>query len=199
MPPPPLPPSRDRDYRDRDRDREDRDGHHERESRSARHHRGHDDYDSRGRHSSRDYARDRDYKDKDYHKSKDDKDVVDAELMTKINVAVAAKMADNVLASKYFHANLDALLDKLHDENPHGRALAYLVTRALLNRLTGEHRIEAGHRVLRCMNLDTLEGMGEFMKGVEDVGNVSAIFTTGSDSHLTHLISSSVMLLSALQ
>ena len=132
-------------------------------------------------------------------KSKDDKDVVDAELMTKINVAVAAKMADNVLASNYFHANLDALLEKLHDENPHGRALAYLVTRALLNRLTGEHRIEAGHRVLRCMNLDTLEGMGEFMKGVEDVGNVSAVFTGGSDSHLTHLISSSVMLLSALQ
>ncbi len=108
-------------------------------------------------------------------KSKDDKDNFDAELMTKINVAVAAKMADNILASNYFRADFDALLDKLHDENPHGRALAYLVARALLNRLSGEQRIDAGHRVLRSMNLDTLEGMGDFMKGVEDVGNVSAI------------------------
>ncbi|RPD60690.1 hypothetical protein L227DRAFT_501246 [Lentinus tigrinus ALCF2SS1-6] len=104
-------------------------------------------------------------------KNKDDKESIDAELMTKINVAVAAKVADNILASNYYQANFDALLEKLHDENQHGRALAYLVSRALLNRLTGEQRIEAGHRVLRSMNLHTLEGMGDFMKGVEDVGN----------------------------
>ncbi|TFK83295.1 hypothetical protein K466DRAFT_498737 [Polyporus arcularius HHB13444] len=113
-------------------------------------------------------------------KSKDDKDNFDAELMTKINVAVAAKMADNILASNYFRADFDALLDKLHDENPHGRALAYLVARALLNRLSGEQRVDAGHRVLRSMNLDTLEGMGDFMKGVEDVGNFLSDASVGT-------------------
>ena len=64
------------------------------------------------------------------------------------------------------------MLEKLHDENAHGRALAYLVTRALLNRLSGEQRIEAGHRVLQAMKLDTLEGMGDLMRGSEDASAV---------------------------
>ncbi|KAI0712775.1 armadillo-type protein [Cerioporus squamosus] len=133
-------------------------------------------------------------------KNKDDKDSIDLGVMTKINVAVAAKVADNILASNYFHADFGALLDKLHDENPHGRALAYLITRALLNRLTGEQRIEAGHRVLRSMKLDTLEGMGDFMKGVEDVGNFlsdasvgTAIVSKPSSQNTLHRLQVSVL------
>ncbi|TBU55148.1 armadillo-type protein [Dichomitus squalens] len=99
-----------------------------------------------------------------------DKEGSDPQLLTKINLAVAAKIADNILASNYFRAHLDLLLTKLRDENSHARALSYLVTRALLSRLSDEQRIDAGHRVLDAMQLDTLEGMGDFMHGIVDVG-----------------------------
>ena len=120
------------------------------------------------------------------------KDSTEAELMPKINIAVAAKIAgsfsvlsksrymhaedgitDNILASNYFQAHLTTLLEKLHDENAHGRALAYLVTRALLNRLSGDQRIEAGHRVLKAMNLDSLEELGDSLREAQDVATVS--------------------------
>ncbi|KAI0742763.1 hypothetical protein C8Q80DRAFT_1221194 [Daedaleopsis nitida] len=95
----------------------------------------------------------------------------DVELLRRVNLAVAAKIADNILASNYFQANFDALLERLHGENPHARTMAYLVVRALLSRLGGEQRVDAGLNVLESMKLDTLEGMGDFMRGVEDVGN----------------------------
>ncbi|THG94455.1 hypothetical protein EW026_g7029 [Hermanssonia centrifuga] len=64
---------RDRDHGKEHRDRDvDRDSHHERESRSSRHHRGHDDYESHARRSSRDYTKDRDHaKSKDGEKDRD--------------------------------------------------------------------------------------------------------------------------------
>ena len=82
-------------------------------------------------------------------------------------------ITDNILASNYFQAHLTMLLEKLHDENAHGRALAYLVTRALLNRLSGDQRIEAGHRVLKAMNLDSLEELGDSLREAQDVATVS--------------------------
>lgn len=123
-------------------------------------------------------------------KDGDNNEGIDVALSPKVNLAVAAKIAgrpslsflrrplltrlsDNILASNFFKENFHGLLERLCDENPHGRALAYLVTRALLNRLSGEQRVEAGHRVLEAMQLATLEGMGDFMRGVEDVGSVS--------------------------
>lgn len=63
-------------------------------------------------------------------------------------------------------------MEKLKDENPHARALAYLTTRALLSRLSGEHLIDAAHAVLRITGLETLDGMGYFMRGVNDLGVV---------------------------
>ena len=75
--------------------------------------------------------------------------------------------------SNYFEAHLELLSQKLQDENPHGRTFAYLIARALLGRLTGDQRIEAGHRVLRAMKLGSLEGVGESMRGTDDVGAVS--------------------------
>ncbi|PIL25975.1 hypothetical protein GSI_11729 [Ganoderma sinense ZZ0214-1] len=109
-----------------------------------------------------------------------DKDGVDPELLTKINLAVAAKIADNILVSNYFSAHLDLLLVKLGDDNPHGRALSYLITRALLARLSGDQRVDAGHRVLNAMKLTTLEGMGDFMRGIVDVGQFLDDASVGS-------------------
>ncbi|KAI1789700.1 hypothetical protein LXA43DRAFT_1019967 [Ganoderma leucocontextum] len=129
-----------------------------------------------------------------------DKEGADPELLTKINLAVAAKIADNILASNYFSAHLDLLLARLSDENPHGRALSYLVTRALLARLSGEQRIDAGHRVLAAMKLTTLEGMGDFMRGIVDVGQFlddvsvgSAVVLKPSSQNTLHRLQVSVL------
>ncbi|KAI0776755.1 hypothetical protein BD413DRAFT_469201 [Trametes elegans] len=104
-------------------------------------------------------------------KDKDgDKDSMDVALLTKINLAVAAKIADNLLASNYLQEDLAKVLEKLHDENHHGRALVYLVARAFLARVGAEQRIDTARSILRAMKLETLEGMGDFMRGVEDVG-----------------------------
>ncbi|KAI8990419.1 armadillo-type protein [Trametes punicea] len=96
---------------------------------------------------------------------------MDVALMTRINLAVAAKIADNILASNYFQQHLDSILAKLHDEDPHARSLVYLISRALLSRIGGEQRIDTAHYILRAMQLETLEGMGDFMHGVNDVSS----------------------------
>lgn len=93
---------------------------------------------------------------------------------------LADECADNILASNYFRAHLDLLLARLSDENPHSRALAYLSTRALLARLSSEQRIDVGHCVLEAMELTTLEGMGDFMRGIVDVGQFLDDASVGS-------------------
>ncbi|KAI0632952.1 hypothetical protein C8Q77DRAFT_1120632 [Trametes polyzona] len=114
-------------------------------------------------------------------KDKDgEKESLNVGLLTRINLAVAAKIADNVLASNYFQQHLDRLLEKLHDENHHARALVYLVTRALLGRVGGEQRVETARRVLQAMQLDTLEGMGDFMRGVDDIATFLDDASVGS-------------------
>lgn len=80
--------------------------------------------------------------------------------------------ADNILASNNYSHLFELLMGKLKDENPHGRALAYLTTRALLSRLSGEHQIDAAHAILGIAGLETLDGMGDFMRGVNDLGVV---------------------------
>ncbi|KAH9921142.1 uncharacterized protein B0H18DRAFT_1086220 [Fomitopsis serialis] len=78
-------------------------------------------------------------------------------------------VTDNILASNNYSHLLGLLLGKLQDANAHARALAYLTARALLSRLSGEHQIDAAHAILRATGLETLEGMGEFMRGVNDL------------------------------
>ncbi|OBZ74951.1 U3 small nucleolar RNA-associated protein 10 [Grifola frondosa] len=90
-------------------------------------------------------------------------------LLTKINMALASKISDNILASNSYLDHFEALLAKLHDANHFARNLSYLILRALLNRLSGEHRIDAAHRALEAMKLDSLEGMGDFMKDVDNL------------------------------
>ena len=68
-------------------------------------------------------------------------------------------------------------MEKLKDENPHARVLAYLTARALLSRLSGEHLIDAAHAILRTSGLESLDGMGDFMRGVNDLGVVGVSFT----------------------
>ncbi|KAI0354312.1 hypothetical protein OH77DRAFT_530067 [Trametes cingulata] len=132
-----------------------------------------------------------------------DKENVNVALLTKMNLAVAAKIADNILSSNYFQQHLDTILEKLHDENHHARALVYLIARALLGRIGGEQRIDTAVRVLEAMQLTSLEGMGDFMRGVDDVSNFlndtsvgSAVVLKPSSSNTLHRLQ--IALLSAL-
>ena len=62
---------------------------------------------------------------------------------------------------------LTSILRKLQDVKPHSRALAFLICRALLSRLSGEQLIDVSIRVLDAMEVKSLQGMGDFMKGTE--------------------------------
>lgn len=82
-----------------------------------------------------------------------------------------------VAASNYYQQHLDSLLAKLRDDNHHARALVYLVARVLFSRVGGEQRVDTAYRVLHAMQLETLEGMGDFMRGIDDVAVVSLLTT----------------------
>ncbi|KAI0628514.1 hypothetical protein C8Q77DRAFT_1244640, partial [Trametes polyzona] len=148
-------------------------------------------------------------------KDKDgEKESLNVGLLTRINLAVAAKIAGTSDSSpfRYYVAKAafqitssrrttstgpwDRLLEKLHDENHHARALVYLVTCALLGRVGGEQRVETARRVLQVMRLDTLKGMGDFMRGVDDI---AAFLNDASVGSAVVLKPSSVNTLDRLQ
>ncbi|KAH9837712.1 armadillo-type protein [Rhodofomes roseus] len=91
------------------------------------------------------------------------------ERLARVDLALSAKMADNILASNNYSHLFGLLMWKLQDPNPHARSLAYLTARALLSRLSGEHQIDAAHAIIRATGLESLEGMGEFMRTVTDL------------------------------
>ncbi|THU93396.1 hypothetical protein K435DRAFT_779869 [Dendrothele bispora CBS 962.96] len=71
------------------------------------------------------------------------------EKMAKMNLAISAKMAENVLASNNYRVHLDIVLLKAKDsKNAHACLFGLLILRALLERLSGEHQVEVGHRIL---------------------------------------------------
>ncbi|KAF7321073.1 U3 small nucleolar RNA-associated protein 10 [Mycena chlorophos] len=76
--------------------------------------------------------------------------------MEKINEAVVAKLAENIMASNQFSAHLNAFVRKLQDSDPHVRVLAFLVVRALLVRLEGRHQIDAANQALEALNVQQL-------------------------------------------
>jgi len=77
---------------------------------------------------------------------------------------------ENILISNDYPAHLDALLGKLGDSNAHGRVLGYLVTRALLDRLSGENQTDTAHRILQAMELEQLTGL---LNSPDDFNDVS--------------------------
>ncbi|KAG6822315.1 hypothetical protein H0H92_014349, partial [Tricholoma furcatifolium] len=93
------------------------------------------------------------------------KDVSDAvEKMSSINVAFSSLIAPH----------LETLITKLKDENSHTKALGYLIAYALLSQLSGEHQIEAGHKVLDVIDVAELDGMEDF-PGEAVVGSNSQV------------------------
>jgi U3 small nucleolar RNA-associated protein 10 len=89
-------------------------------------------------------------------------------------VKLPAKCAiETIFASNEHTKRFESLLLKLSDPDPHARNLAYLVTRALCGRVTGENQIDTAQRVLDALALTTLEGMDGFLKGADTLHEVS--------------------------
>lgn len=79
-------------------------------------------------------------------------------------------MSDN------YAAHFDVLVAKLQDNNPHSRILSNLVARALLGQLSGEHQLEAAHRVLNVTGIDQLAELEDLPSGTENLSDVRASF-----------------------
>ena len=81
------------------------------------------------------------------------------------------------MASNSFQHHFDMILAKLQDSNPYSQVLAYLVARALLSRLSGEHQIDAARRILEAMQIESLGEMGAFMNDVSNLEVVSKLLS----------------------
>lgn len=66
----------------------------------------------------------------------------------------------------------DFVLGVLKDANHNARVLGYLVMRALLGRLSGQHQLIAAQRAIQAMAIETLSGMEDFMRGS---GNLQSV------------------------
>lgn len=88
-------------------------------------------------------------------------------VMRKINLAVASRMAGTILVSNKHGKLFDSLLLKLSNPDPHTRNLGYLIARVLLVILSGENQVNAAQRVLDVMAITTLEDFGGFVKGTD--------------------------------
>ena len=72
---------------------------------------------------------------------------------------------DNIMLSENPSDHIDFVLSVLNDANPNARALGYLVTRALLGKLSGHHQLRVAQRAVQALAIETLSGMEDFMKG----------------------------------
>lgn len=64
-----------------------------------------------------------------------------------------------MLVSNHLFDHLSVLLSTLQSTDPHARALGYIVTRALLSKLSGEHQVNAARKVLETMKLEEIGGI----------------------------------------
>lgn len=78
-------------------------------------------------------------------------------------------MIDNIILSEKPLDHIDFILGVLRSENHNGRTLGYLVVRALLGRLSGQHQLDVAQRTVQAMAIETLSGMEDFMKGSGDL------------------------------
>ncbi|KAG1896221.1 uncharacterized protein F5891DRAFT_1054817 [Suillus fuscotomentosus] len=86
---------------------------------------------------------------------------VDMEKICQANLDVAAKIAENILASNDSSSDISLILLKLHDPLPHGRALAYLVVRVLLLSTSCGQQVDIALQVLAAMKLHSVDGFGD--------------------------------------
>ncbi|THH26927.1 hypothetical protein EUX98_g7265 [Antrodiella citrinella] len=101
----------------------------------------------------------------------------------KLNLAIAGKIAENIVTSESFPGHLDTFLRKLQSDDIYIRALAYLVLRDVLGRLSGELQTSAGFKVVQAIGVVSLADMCDLFSGVE---NVSALLDDASLAHVVY-------------
>jgi len=79
---------------------------------------------------------------------------------------------DNIMLSESASEHIDFVLDVLKDTNQNGVALGYLVTRALLGKLSGRHQLSVAQHAIQAMGIETLSGMEDFIKGSDNLQSV---------------------------
>ena len=85
--------------------------------------------------------------------------------------------SENILMSNSYAAHFDALIAKLRDINAYSRNLGYLVTGALLGQLSGEHQLEAAHRVLDVIGIEQLAGIEDLPSRSDGLFEVRCIYS----------------------
>ncbi|KAG2363636.1 hypothetical protein BDR07DRAFT_1471237 [Suillus spraguei] len=88
---------------------------------------------------------------------------VDIEKIYQVNLDVAAKIAENILASNDSSSDISLILFKLHDPLPHGRALAYLVVRVLLLSTSCGQQVDIALQALTAMKLNSVDCFGDLV------------------------------------
>jgi U3 small nucleolar RNA-associated protein 10 len=83
---------------------------------------------------------------------------------------------ENIMLSENPSDHVDFVLGALKDENHNARALGYLVTRALLAKLSGQYQLSVAQRAIQAMAVETLSGMEDFMKGSDNLQSVRCFF-----------------------
>lgn len=81
--------------------------------------------------------------------------------MSRVNFAVAARIAENIMRSNTCSVHQEALIKKLQDLNPHVKVMGYLIAGALLGLLSGSHQLAAACKVLQVMNFEELRGIDD--------------------------------------
>ncbi|KAI0311668.1 hypothetical protein OF83DRAFT_1068421 [Amylostereum chailletii] len=89
--------------------------------------------------------------------------------MIKANLAAASRMAETILVSNDHDAHFAFLLNQLAGNNRDARNMAYLIARSLLGRMSGERQMDAAQKIFDAMDIKSLEGMDEFMRGSDSL------------------------------
>ncbi|KAF8901036.1 armadillo-type protein [Gymnopilus junonius] len=83
------------------------------------------------------------------------------DLMNQINFSVAGKIAENVVNSSCPDETMDTVLTKLHESRLHVKLMGYLVTLAIIRKLSGECQIAFAQKVLAIIALNELSGIDD--------------------------------------
>lgn len=81
---------------------------------------------------------------------------------------------------------IDFVLGVLTDANHNARTLGYLVTRALLGKLSGQHQLSVAQRAIQAISIETLSGMEDFMEGSDNLQSVRYACPPPSVTALTY-------------
>ncbi|KIJ47283.1 hypothetical protein M422DRAFT_226418, partial [Sphaerobolus stellatus SS14] len=99
----------------------------------------------------------------DIFKATKKEDGLSVEEMAKLNFAIATHIAENIVVSNDFKTHVERFLRFLQETDGHILNLAYLVVRALLNQLSGEHQIGVAQQVVSSMGLKSLDSLRDAM------------------------------------